>query len=765
MSTINKLVYGDIVLTDDEIEDGEAYTALALLSDALEIGTLQVQLTIRDQTVGEKLSAFRRNDKLLYYHRDALRGTYYIERVQRTGKYSYELKANDAVALLEQSIHYGGIYTGQTVAQVVADICNIPYLVQTRFADVKLYGWLPIATRRANLIQVLFAVGANTKVDQNGTLRIESLWDGVASSIPEDRVLLGDSVQYATCVTEVSVLEHQYIPGSETVDLFDGTAVEGDIIQFSEPVYDLSAEGFSILESGANYARLSAGTGKLTGKKYVHTTRDVRAQVLPDDVPNVVEVTEATLVSLVNASAVAQRLARYYACLDTLTHDIIHQTEHPGDVVAFEHPFGGEATGCIKDTALALGSRPVATENVLVGYKPPGFEGTEILSQRVVLTGEGIWTVPEGVTEVTAVVIDGGEDGEDGADGQLGGQYGYNRGQSRTSVTVTRPTTGANDETSTAAAPSASYGSGSKGEGGVGGKGGSPGRVLRDIVKVSPGEQIPYRCGVARARGEDHTETTFGGITSASGSPSDQGYTDPITGETYASSGVSGADGGAGGESGEPGETVGEVQGGAALAGGSITRTASDDYSVVGSSTYCNVSGKFQIESAGGGGAGGNSDSRQGTAGGDAALSAQPYVTANADGMRAQGSAYGYAINGGDGGNGADGEDAAHYGSGGNGAGGGGGTGTPGKCSTTCETTVTGRLWSSYSFQDATFSGTADGYCYGSSAVAGKGGKGGRGAPGCVILYYGILRTIPSGPVRDKNGRQVLDRLGRRIIV
>ena len=201
------------------------------------------------------------------------------------------------MALLEQSTHYGGIYTGQTVAQVVAHICNIPYLIQTRFAGVKLYGWLPIATRRDNLIQVLFAVGANTKVDQNGTLRIESLWDGVASSIPEDRVFLGDSVQYAARVTQVSVLEHQYIPGSETVDLFDGTAAEGDIIQFSEPVYDLSAEGFSVLESGANYAKLSAGTGKLTGKKYVHTTRDVRAQVLPDDVPNVVEVTEATLVS------------------------------------------------------------------------------------------------------------------------------------------------------------------------------------------------------------------------------------------------------------------------------------------------------------------------------------------------------------------------------------------------------------------------------------------------------------------------------------
>lgn len=765
MSTINKLVYGDIVLTDDEIEDGEAYTALALLSDALEIGTLQVQLTIRDQAVGERLSAFRRNDKLLYYHRDALRGTYYIERVQRTGKYSYELKANDAVALLEQSTHYGGIYTGQTVAQVVADICNIPYLIQTRFAGVKLYGWLPIATRRDNLIQVLFAVGANTKVDQNGTLRIESLWDGVTAAIPEDRVLLGDSVGYSARVTEVSVLEHQYIPGSETVDLFDGTALEGDIIQFSEPVYDLSAEGFTVLESSANYARLSAGTGKLTGKKYVHTTRDVRAQVLPDDVPNVVEVTEATLVSLVNSSAVAQRLARYYACLDTLTHDIIHQGEAPGDVVAFEHPYGGAATGCIKDTAVALGSRPVATENVLVGYRPPGFEGTETLSQRVVLTGEGTWTVPEGVTEVTAVVIDGGEDGEDGADGQLGGQYSVQNNQGSNSVFVQRPSSGTNSGQTTATASVSSYGSGSKGEGGAGGKGGSPGRVLRATVKVSPGEQIPYRCGAARARGEDHTETTFGGITSASGSPSEQGYTDPTTGETYASAGVSGTAGGAGGEAGAAGEAVGGAEGGAPAEGGSTTRNASDNDAVSGWSASYTVTANIQIGSAGGGGAGGGSGDRDGTPGGAAALNGEISVTANAS--TGGGTAQSPAINGGAGGNGADGADAEHYGAGGNGAGGGGGNGVPGRGSVTCDTTVKGIVWSTLGGTGSgrTFYAYATARAMGTTSAAGKGGKGGKGAPGCVILYYGILRPIPSGPVRDKTGRLVLDRLGRRIIV
>ena len=227
-ATVNKLVYGDLTFTDDEIQDGEVYDAVALLSDALEIGTINVGLYIRDEETGAALTAFRRNEKLLYYYRDKLRGTYYIESIQRTGKYTYEISANNAVALLEQSNHLGGIYTGQTVDELVAEICTIPYIIQSKFAGIKLYGWLPVATRRANLAQVLFAIGAHAKTDQNGVLRIESLWDGVSSSIPPDRIFWGDKVTYESKVTEVSVLEHQYIKGTEEVTLFEGVAEEGD---------------------------------------------------------------------------------------------------------------------------------------------------------------------------------------------------------------------------------------------------------------------------------------------------------------------------------------------------------------------------------------------------------------------------------------------------------------------------------------------------------------------------------------------------------
>lgn len=185
-ATVNKLVYGDLTFTDDEIQDGEVYDAVALLSDALEIGTLNVGLYIRDEETGAALTAFRRNEKLLYYYRDKLRGTYYIESIQRTGKYTYEISANNAVALLEQSNHLGGIYTGQAVDELVAEICTIPYIIQSKFAGIKLYGWLPVATRRANLAQVLLPSEPMQRLTRTGCCASNPC--GMVSPTPSRRI-------------------------------------------------------------------------------------------------------------------------------------------------------------------------------------------------------------------------------------------------------------------------------------------------------------------------------------------------------------------------------------------------------------------------------------------------------------------------------------------------------------------------------------------------------------------------------------------------
>lgn len=627
---------------------------------------------------------------------------------------AYEISANNAVALLEQSNHLGGIYTGQTVDELVAEICTIPYIIQSKFAGIKLYGWLPVATRRANLAQVLFAIGAHAKTDQNGVLRIESLWDGVSSSIPPDRIFWGDKVTYESKVTEVSVLEHQYIKGTEEVTLFEGVAEEGDIIQFEEPAYGLEASGFSVQSSGANYAVLSAGTGTLTGKKYVHMTRDVRVPVSEDEVSNVVEVKEATLVSLTNSAAVAQRLAGYYQYIEALDHEVVYDGERPGDVVAFEHPYGGESKGCIKDTAITMGGRLVASEQAVIGYVPPKFETEEVLDERVVLTGSGDYTVPEGVYTLTVVCIQAGTGAQAGFDGEPGGG---------TQLIVTTKEQDAGGSWSDTQADG--------GEGGQKGAPGAGGKVYRATIDVVPGQVIHYECGTPGVGGATNGavgaaggETTFGDLSSAQGASSEIGYVDPVTEEELAKPGTEGVDGAAGGRGGqassrggdygENGEDVPPNTGGP---GGPPYGWKFDDYT------------SENVRIYGGGAGGGAAHGKDGEPGSDSPTAvggagASPDVPKTPD----------------------------KIGAGGNGGHGGGGGGGAGGLFASAEaygpSELPAGIWI-----------TKDG------GSAGKGSPGSNGGPGGVILYFGVRKKLVSGPIRDKSGRALLDRLGRRLIV
>ena len=49
----------------------------------------------------------------------------------------------------DDTLHYGDIYTGETVAEVAAEILEgLPYEIDPIVGDIKLYGWLPIDTKR-----------------------------------------------------------------------------------------------------------------------------------------------------------------------------------------------------------------------------------------------------------------------------------------------------------------------------------------------------------------------------------------------------------------------------------------------------------------------------------------------------------------------------------------------------------------------------------------------------------------------------------------
>lgn len=749
----NKIVYRGT--TYDRLAAGTVYLSKSLLGDELEPNTLSVTV----ETESKALLSFEIDDPVTYFYQDNKRGTFYLQSVTQVAWNKYDLYATGAIGLLLKRVHRGGIYSGTSAESLLSSICGpIPFRMQTRFSSSKLYGWLPYvkppaSSARDNFMKVLFALGATVTEDLDGALKIEELWDGVSGDAQKNRMGQGASVIREGKVTSVSLIEHQWVQGGDQTDLFEGTAAQGTEIVFDEPMYNLTASGFSILERGANYAKLSAGSGTLRGTAYVHNTRLIETKILNSSTENVISVEDQTLISLVNSSGAAKRLANYYKCLETIDAPLVYNLENPGELLTTYHPFDKtNVSACIKTEEITMSNKLKSQSTLLVGFTPIRQEGSESYEYHVVLTGSGTWTVPEGTTSVRAVLIGAGGAGFDGNPGGDSTETWEDEEIKTTRINLTAPTTSASDSSNVS-----NRGAGTPGNGGAGGAAGTPGKVYEVTFSPSSGSRISYACGVkGTSNGALGGATTFGSYSSNSGSTSSAGYTDIITGITYAKSGDSGADGGKGG-SGADGESVGGVSGGKQEPSGSATRSDSDTQRRSNISMDIDATANFSLGAAGGGGAGGNSGNNLGTPGGDAEVgSVRLSITTGYI------NAFVYPNRGGTGGDGADGADASVYGCSGSGAGGGGGAGG--------DSSASSNVLAQYYVYNITIETRTDfaiNNNAGGAAVrkGGAGGKGGAGADGCIILYYGVTTPVQDGQLKDKNGLMLLDKYGRRLIV
>lgn len=741
---------------DMRLDYCSSFQEVALDESSLSFDTVSVEVCTK--TIGTQLSALPNNTPIIVYRGGEIKARFVSSGVSRIGPVTYQLTGRSPMGALTGMVHAGGIYTGQTVEEVVKEICgNIPSLIKSVYAEVKLYGWLPYAdgkerSARDNLAQVLFAIGAYLRTDLNGVLRIEPLWNGTASLIDVDRSYTGGTVKYDSPISAVTVTEHQYVAGTETKELFSGTAQNGDIITFSEPMHSLSATGFTILESGANYAKISAGTGALTGKAYIHNTRLITQPVTAGAVENIKSVTDATLVSLVNSYAVAKRLADYYRCRETITNDIVSGHEKPGHVVSVYHPYDKKmVSACIQSLDTTMSATPKSSMEALVGFTPPQPDASEYFDALEELTKDGEWTSPTG--EFTAVLIGGAWGGFSGKQGASGG------------------TTGKTYSSSGVSTKNQGMMASKGGDGGEAGLGGSGGRILQISVTCDPGTKFSIHIGKGGAggghsgsdsvQGSEGSATTFGTYTSADGAASNAGYLDLITGEVYAARGAAGIPGGKGGgtkdnanagddEPNEPGGSVVDDSGTVWLPGATPQPPIPIRSQSIG--VYdSNTEKAGDLYAGAGPGIGGGAAVGANGSDGD-----KGYGRVRSTSQVGWGD-YSITCNGGTGGKGADAvapdKVAGNRGTGGRGGHGGGGGGGFGICE------ASSRIYTGHSLS-ITYNVNA-----GTPGPGGNGSDGGEGGDGCVLIYYRKLRTIQAGPLATADGKWLLDKLGRRMIV
>lgn len=771
---VNEIRYkGVSYATDDDIKvpSGILYEVKALRSDSLEANSLTVTVFSNDKAI----MGFAKNDKVEYFRDGRRVGVYYLQTVERVGSAAYTLSALSALGRLITMRHVGGIYTGQTVAEVVPQICGpVEVMIESVYASRKLYGYLPYSnpdtktgngrSARDNLSQVLFAIGASLGTDENGVMRVEKLWDGVSATITANQINENScSTVYETPVSAVEITEHQWVKSQDTVTLFEGTAEDGALVTFEEPAHSLTAEGFAITEQGDNYAILSAGTGTLTGKSYNHLTRIVRRTVTEGAEENVVPVSDATLVSLTNSVDVAKRMADYYRHRETIRVDVEPGTERAGRVVQIFHPWDKKMVqACVESRETVISGILNSQTSALVGFTPAQPESAEYFDERVVLTGSGEWQVPENVTAITAVLIGGAQGGHCG--------HGGNPAEAKTE-SYTETILGSLLQRNTD-----KWALG--GKGGKGGDPGSGGKILQATFDVTPAQKFSYACGVGgfgaafdannwantpNTPGAEGTKTTFGSLDSDSGSVSEIGYTDPVTGEVFAAKGEQGIAGGDGAgmnpDHGDKDRFVplqstsvvdedGQVWKGGNTRlgeGGLVEAAAGDEQSFTGGleDGYCGGAVSYNCGSGAAAGANGTPGNTAGTF----RLVSVPRsgmpktsITVTASGSASVPGANATLVP----------KKPTVYGKGGRGGYGGGGDGATGLSRT---------------YYGGSKSGTLNNYPGSVRTTGSNGAQGGPGGDGCIILYYRRPKAVQSGPLATPDGKWLLDALDRRMIV
>jgi hypothetical protein len=697
--TESGIVLGDEIIIDGNLQLFESMTGSELAYDTLTITVMAniFRAAFKDKNGKQVITSDGKRFILdlsrtwsygrwiKYYHDDELKGKFYIENVARIGREKYKITAMSSVGLLANTQHYGGIYQGKAFSELVGEIIGgvVPYTVDLTLQNQPIYGWLPIASRRENLHQALFAMSASIKKDENGDMFITGLSKDTATEIPGSRIYMGGSVQYPQATKIIALSEHAYIgrASDEEVTLYNdaisadsittpsGQVVLGGLVLFDEPCHDLTITGTTIIESGVNFAVLApTGECELKGLKYTHTVRQITRPEIIGDVTddNKAIVEQATLVSIANSENVADRLANYYGSAKKVTIDIVQGEESTGDAVTFLDPFNEQTEGLISHLDMRISGILKSKAEIIADYDPPDIGN--YYSHVQLLTGSTTWTIPEGTEKIRVVLIGGGSSGhkgENGADGIDG--YHANR------QSYFPP-------------------------GGNAGAAGSGGKILIKTLNVEGIVSLSVSCGAGNTQGDGqeggNTTLTISGdtYTSADGTSSSIGFVEIFGGNSYGLPGIpNNTKGGHGGCPKTSAEMPGEdfTDGVNTWYGGARGAYAK----------WTNQAGQHMERSGGcGGGAAHGMDGESGHDGRYDHL----------------GRTAGEGGKGGDGDNGAN-ADPTIYGMGGQGGYGGGGGG----CGQ--------REWADN--QEWTFALPSGG-------AGGSGGLGGNGAAGCVFIYY-----------------------------
>lgn len=358
---------------------------------------------------------------------------FYVQRITRTGKRDYQIDCISAVGLLSTMQYDGGLwlYTAPTTVQALLnDILSgsgVSFSYDQTYANQRVSGWLPISTKREAIQQVLFATGLNLIRQHDGTSYVTGLDASTSTQIPDNRVYYGGKVTGKQSVSKVVVVEHDYVYSTETEEIFSGDITDANTkIIFQKPYHDVTA-----VDGNNNPVTITAYTNycivanvvndvTITGQMYIDNATEINID-LNHDTDKVARVDKATLVNIMNAEGVANRIAQFYSSAVTVESAVVYEgDELPGDNVTMKNTWDETVVGLISQMDIVASAVNKANLKVITDYVPGG--AGNLWEHAVVLDSNQTWEVPAANTsgKIKVICIGGGNAGQNGYPGEDG---------------------------------------------------------------------------------------------------------------------------------------------------------------------------------------------------------------------------------------------------------------------------------------------------------------------------------------------------------
>lgn len=192
-------------------------------------------------------------------------GTFYID-TWKSKDNAIDISMIDGIGYIDKTQFIGGMYEDARVEDIVDEIMTSAgypqYVLADDLKDITLSGYLPIMTHREALQQVAFAIGATVDCSRGASINISIPDRNVDSYILIDRKFSGKTTtELDEYVSGVQITCKKYLLGTDTTEIYNAHLDAGTSrIEFSEPYFNLTCTGGTIVESGINYAVISVAT-------------------------------------------------------------------------------------------------------------------------------------------------------------------------------------------------------------------------------------------------------------------------------------------------------------------------------------------------------------------------------------------------------------------------------------------------------------------------------------------------------------------------